>query len=225
VYRRGITQDWLTTNVVFRMLTSGACNREDQEAAYRGVFDHAPEPSHARLFKDGSAEDPRVLGDAQFITDVLRVTGRRSPDRTRRARHLEGDIPGVVMRVIEQFNALCDERLSRRQAGTWRRRVTYENVRSGSRKRPLPMVRALAVSCLVEHEVATRTQAARFFGRGANSVSAGRGRFYEALFRVWFGAMPEILFGPGRDGDRSVGTRNENHERNEDRERTIASAL
>jgi len=135
-------------------------------------------------------------------------------------RDLEGDISGVVIQVIEQFNALCDERLSRRQAGTWRRRVTYENVRSRSRKRPLPMVRALTVSYLVENAVATLAQAARFFGRGPNSVSAGRRRFYEALFRVWFGAMPETLFGPGRDGDRSVGRRNGDHEKE-----TIASTL
>jgi len=220
VYRGSMKQDWLTTNVVLRMLTRGAYSRQVQEEAYRGLLDQVPERGHARLFKNGSAEDPRVLGDAQFVTDVWRVTGRRSPDRTRRARDLEGDISGVVIQVIEQFNALCDERLSRRQAGTWRRCVTYENVRSRSRKRPLPMVRALIASYLVENEVATLAQAARFFGRGPNSVSAGRRRFYEALFRVWFGAMPETLFGPERDGDRSVGRRNGDHEKE-----TIASTL
>jgi hypothetical protein len=205
VYRGTTKEDWLTTNVVLRMLTRGAYSRQVQEEAYRGLFDRVPEPSHARLFRRGSAEDPRLLGDAQFITDVWRLTGRRSPDRTRRARHLEGDIPVVVMQVIEQFNALCDERLSRRRAGAWRRRVTYENVRSGSRKRPLPMVRALSVSYLVEHEIATPMQAARFFGCGPRPVSARRRRFYKVLFREWFGAMPEMLFSPGRDGDRSVG--------------------
>jgi hypothetical protein len=108
------------------------------------------------------------------------------------------------MQVIEQFNALCDERLPQRQAEAWRRLVTYESVRSRSRKRPLPMVRALAVSYLVEHEIATSTQAARFFGCGPRAVSAHRRRFYEKLFRKCFGTKPEILFNPRRDGDQSV---------------------
>ena len=108
VYRGNKKQDWVTTNVVLRMLTRGAYSREIQEEAYRRLFDQAP--SHTRLFRRGSAKDSRLLGDAQFIAEVWRRTGRRSPDGTRRARDLEGDIPGVVMQVIEQFNALGDQR-------------------------------------------------------------------------------------------------------------------
>jgi hypothetical protein len=196
VYGRSAKQDWVTTNVVLRMLTRGAYNRQVQEEAYRGRFDQAPESSHARSFRRGSAEDPRILGDAQFITDVWHLTGRRSPDRAREARHLEGDIPGVVMQVVEQFNALCEKRLPQHQAKAWKRLATYENVRSRSRKRPLPMVRALSVSYLIEHQIATPTQAARFFGCGPRPVSARRRRFYGLLFRKWFGAKPEILFCP-----------------------------
>jgi len=187
----------VTTNVVLRMLTRGAYNRQTQEEAYRRLFDQAPEPSRARSFRQGSAEDPRILGDAHFITDVWRLTGRRFSDRTRRARHLEGDIPGVVLQVVEQFNALCDQRLPQHQAEAWRRLVTYENVRSRSRKRPLPMVRALSVSYLIEHKIAAPTQVARFFGCGPRPVSARRRRFYGVLFREWFDAQPEILFCPG----------------------------
>jgi hypothetical protein len=123
------------------------------------------------------------------------------------------------MRVIERFNALCDERLSRRRAAAWRRHVTYENVRSKSRKRPLPMVRALSVSYLVDHRVATPAQAARFFGCGRGSVSARRRRFHKGRFREWFGAMPDILFGPGRDAE-GVARKHDEHEKE-----TIASAL
>jgi hypothetical protein len=212
VYRGSKKQDWVTTNVVLRMLTRGAYSRQIQEEAYRRLFDQAPQPSYARLFKRGSAEDPRLLGDAQFIADVWRLTGRRSPDRTRRARHLEEDIPSVVMQVVEQFNALCDERLPPRQAATWKRLVTYDNVRSRLRKRPLPMVRALSVSYLIEHKIATPMQAARFFGCGPRPVSARRRRFYEALFRECFGANPEILFRPRFGDDQGVGRSNSGHE-------------
>lgn len=207
-YRGATKQNWVTTNVVLRMLTRGAYNRQVQEEAYREVFDEVPKPGHADLFRRGSAEDPRILGDSQFITEVLRLTGRRHPSRSRRARHLEGDVPGVVMQAIEQFNALCDARLPRHQAGAWRRLVTFENVRSKSRKRPLPMVRALIVSYLIEHGITRATQAARFFGCNPRSVSVGRRRAYERAFRGWFGTMPDILFSPGR-GERSVESRDE----------------
>jgi hypothetical protein len=196
IYRGSKKQDWVTTNVVLRMLTRGAYSREVQEEAYRKLFDQAPPPSYARFFRRGSASDPRLLGDDEFIADVSRKTGRRSLDQTRRARGFEGDIPGVVMQVIEQFNALCDQRLQRQQAAAWRRIVQYENLRSRSRKRPLPMVRALSVSYLIEHKIATPTQAARFFSCGPRSVSVQRRRLNEARFREYFGAGPEILFCP-----------------------------
>jgi hypothetical protein len=195
-YRGSKKEDWITTNVVLRMLTRGAYSREIQEEAYRKVFDQAPAPSHARLFRHGSAKDPRLLGDTEFIADVWRKTGRRSPDQTRPARDYEGGIQDVVMQVIEQFNALCDQRLSQEQGAAWIRVVTFENLRSRSRKRPLPMVRALSASYLVKHRIATPAQAARFFSCGPKPVSAQRRRFYEALFRECFGADPEILFCP-----------------------------
>jgi hypothetical protein len=168
------------------------------------LFDQVPESHHIQLFKHGSAEDPRLLGDAQFIGDMWRQTGRRSPDRGRHARHLEGDISGAVTQVIERFNALCNERLPH-HAAAWRRIATYDNVRSRSRKRPLPMIRALSAAYLIEHQIATAAQAARFFGGGARSVSARRRRSYQELFREWFGAMPQILLDGGRDGDWSTG--------------------
>jgi len=207
-YRGTTKQHRVTTNVVFRMLTRGAYNRLAQEEAYRGVFDKVPKPGDADLFKRGSKEDPRIVGDSQFITDVSRRTGRRHSSRNRRARALEEDVPGMVMRVIEQFNALCDAKLPRYQAGAWRRLVTFENVRSNLRKRPLPVVRALIASYLIEHGITTATQAARFFGFNPRSVSVGRRRSYERVCRGWFGTLPDILFSPGR-GERSVESRDE----------------
>ncbi len=156
---------------------------------------------HTHLFKQGSPEDPRLLGDASFIADVRRLTGERSSGRTSRERGPEVDIPPVMMRSIEQFHALCDVRLPPRHARAWRRLVTYDNLRSRSRRRPLPMLRALIVSYLIEHDIARLQRAARFFNCSSRSVSARRRRFYGVLFREWFGATPEILFGPRRDGD------------------------
>jgi hypothetical protein len=206
IYRRNKKQDWITTNVVLRMLTRGAYSREVQEEAYRKLFDRAPSPSDCRLFRHGSARDPRILGDDKFVDDNSRKTGRRSLDQASRARDSEGDIPGVVTQVIEQFNALCEQRLLRVQSAAWKHIVQFENLRSRSRKRPLPMVRALSVSYLIEHKIATPTRAARFFGCGPRSVSAQRRRFYEARFREIFSAGTEILFCPlikPRAGDRS----------------------
>jgi hypothetical protein len=204
VYRGDKKQDWVTTNVVLRMLNRGAYNRQIQQEAYRKLFDQAPAPNHARLFKRGWAKDPRLLGDAEFIADVWRKSGRRSPELNRPSRIFEGDIAGVVTQVIEQFSALCDQRMALDQAAVWRRTVTHENLRSRSRKRPLPMVRALSVSYLVKHKIATLAQAARFFNCGPKSVSAHRRRFYEALFRECFGAKPEILFCP-HSGEQKFG--------------------
>jgi hypothetical protein len=209
VYRGSKKQDWVTTNVVLRMLTRGAYNREIQEEAYRQLFDRAPAPHHARLFRHGSAKDPRFLGDAEFIADVWRRIGWHSPDQTRPARDHEGDIQDVVTQVIEQFNALCDQRLPQKQAAAWRRVVTPGNLRSRSRKRPLPMVRALSASYLIKHQVATPTRAARFFNCGPKSLSAQRRRFYESFFRECFGAKPEVLFCPTSEtetGEREVKT-------------------
>jgi hypothetical protein len=194
VYRGGAKQDWVTTNVVLRMLTRGTYRRDVQAQAYRDLFDKAPDPRHALSFRSGSAEDPRLLGDPQFVRDMLLLTGRRSPDQVRRELHLEEDIRGAVVQVVDQFNVLCEERLEPGLAETLRRLVTYENVRSKSRKRPLPLVRALSVSYLIGHKVATPTQAAHFFGCSARPVSAPRRRFYMARFRKCFGVKSELLF-------------------------------
>jgi hypothetical protein len=202
IYRGSKKQDWITTNVVLRMLTRGAYSREVQEEAYRKLFDQPPPRDYAHLFRHGSARDPRLLGDDEFIDNISRETGRRAPEHPRRARDSEGDIPGVVSQVIEQFNALCEQRLLRVRASAWRRILQYGNLRSRSRKRPLPMIRALSVSYLVDHKIATPMQAARFFGCSPRSVSAQRRRLYETRFREIFGDGPEILFCPLLDGHR-----------------------
>jgi len=184
-------------------LTRGAYSREVQEVAYKRLFDQQPPPSQVRSFKHGSAKDPRFLGNGDFIAEAWRKTGRRSPEQIRPARNYEGDIQEVVLQVIGQFVALCDRRLPPEKAVAWKRIVTSENLRSRSRKRPLPLVRALSASYLIKHRIATPAQAARFFNCGPKPVSAQRRRFYEARFRECFGAKPEILFSPASTAESS----------------------
>ena len=186
-------RDWLTTNVVLRMLARGAYSRQAQMLAYRALMDRRPEPRHVALFERGCPEDPRLLGGIDFVRHVWRITGGQSPERSLRARPLEGAIPVLVRQVIERFVALCHDRLPRRQAAMWEHLVTFENLRSRSRRRPLPMVRALSVSYLMERGVCTLTQAARFFGCGTGPISARRRQGYSLIFQEWFGTTPESL--------------------------------
>lgn len=196
-------REWLTTNVALRMLVRGAYSRQAQLSAYRTLLDRPPHHRHANLFERGCPEDPRLLGDPDFVQRVWRITGRQSPERSPRLRPVEGAIPDIVRQIVERFNGLCDQRLSHRQSAVWKRVVTYENVRSTSRRRPLPMVRALIVSHLIERAIATRTQAAQFIGCGLGSVSAHRRHLYTLLFRDCFGAMPEELLWPDAEFDRN----------------------
>jgi hypothetical protein len=81
--------------------------------------------------------------------------------------------------------------------------VTLENLCSHSRKRPLPMVRAVSASYIIKRDIATRARVASFFGCRPETLSAHRRRHYLRIFREWFGAMPRMPFCSGCNGDRS----------------------
>jgi hypothetical protein len=196
VYQGELAQDWVTTSAMLRMLTRGAYLRSAQEKAYRELMGKPPSPDRVKLLRRGSAEDPRILGDKEFIADAWRTSGGRAAVSRRKSNGLEQDIREVLLRIIRQFNALCESRLQPKHAVAWTRVLTYENVRSRSRRPPLPMVRALSASYLAERRIATLMEAARFFGHGARSLSAGRRRQYANLFRKWFGVELDVLFGP-----------------------------
>jgi hypothetical protein len=202
VYRGKATENWVTTSVMLRMLTRGAYKRSLQEEAYRKLMDNLPDPSHVKLFRRGSVQDPRVVGDKEFIADAWRMTGTRARTRQRKSSDFEEDIGRTILQIIRQFNALCASRLRPKHAAAWIRVLTFENLRSGSRKRPLPMVRALSVSYLAKRGIATVADSARYLGRGTRALSAQRRRQYEDLFRRWFRAEPDVLFGalPGDHG-------------------------
>jgi hypothetical protein len=203
-YRGRARRKWLTTNVVLHIVSDGARRRELQEHAYRERFDSAPNPEHERLFVHGSPEDSRMLGDEEFREGIWSSTHQQPPRRKRISPHEDG-VRDAVLDVVQRFGAMCDEALPPRQARAWKRIVTMEQLRSHSRKRPLPMIRAVSASYVIKRKIATRAQAASFFGCRPETLSAHRRRHYAQLLREWFGAMPGMLLGLERDGDRSGG--------------------
>jgi REP element-mobilizing transposase RayT len=204
VYRGRARRKWLTTHVVLHIVSDGARRREMQEHAYTERFDSAPNPEHEGFFAHGSPQDPRMLGDEQFIEGIWESNHLQPPRRKRVASHNNG-VRDAVIEVVQRFGAMCDEALPPRQARAWKRIVTMEQLRSHSRKRPLPMIRAVSASYVIKRKIATRAQAASFFGCRPETLSAHRRRHYAQLFREWFGATRGMLLCSGREGDRSGG--------------------
>ncbi len=198
IYRGRARREGLITHVVLHILSDGARRREVQKQAYRERFDDAPDSEHVRLFAHGSSEDPRVLGDPEFMEEIWRTTHQQSPRRKRVAPQSKV-VRDEVVRAVERFGAMCDEALPRRQAGDWKRIVTLEQLCSHSRKRPLPMIRAVCASCAIKRNIATRAQMASFFGCSPETLSAHRRRHYAQLFSKWFGATPGMPFCSGPD--------------------------
>jgi hypothetical protein len=181
VYRGIERRHWVTTNVVLRMLAHGAYDRRKQEQAYSALMDRPPEAGESFPFRRARGTDSRILGDADFIDEIWKRVGRSASARRRGAGELDAAMSDIAARVIDRFLAQCDARLSGPVVAAWRRLVTLDNVRSGSRKRPLPMVRALCASCLIERRMAKAQDVARFLRCGAAPVSARRRRFYARL--------------------------------------------
>jgi REP element-mobilizing transposase RayT len=193
VYRGRARRRGLITHVVLRILSGGARRREEQELAYRECFDKAPDPEHVWLFAHGLPEDPRMLGDKEFREEIWRTTHQQAPRRGRAVAHGNA-IRDAVLDVVRRFAAMCDEELTARQARAWKRTVTLEQLCSHSRKRPLPMIRAVGASFIINRKIATRAQTARFFGCRPETLSAHRRRHYLAQFRQCFGSAPVMTF-------------------------------
>jgi hypothetical protein len=200
VYRGLERRDWVTTCVVLRMLARGSHDRRRQEEGYRALLEQPPQPNDSFPFKQARKMDPRILGGADFIAAVWNLSGRRTSTsgRKRDVLELEAAMSAAVGQLIDRLLALCDARLPGPRAATWRRLVTCDSLRSGSRKRPLPMVRALSASHLIERKIATAGQAAQFFSCGAAPVSARRRFFYGKVFQEIFDVDPGILARVGK---------------------------
>jgi hypothetical protein len=200
VYRGRMRREGLITHVVLHILSHGARCRGIQEEAYRKRFDGPPDAEHIRLLSNGSPEDARMLGDAEFLADIWLRTHQTSHRQSRVAAD-SGDVRHAAVDVMGKIGAMCDRALPRRRARAWKRVVTLEQLCSHSRKRPLPMIRALITSHVIACHVATRAQAARFFGCSPETLSVDRRRHAEVLFCEWFGVTSDALFSIRGGGD------------------------
>ncbi len=140
-----------------------------------------------------------MLGDAEFLEETWLATHQSSPRKSRVVLSI-GDFRREVFDALEEFGAMCDLSLSRRQAGAWKRVVTLEQLCSHSRRRPLPTIRAVITSYVISRHIATRAQAARFFGCRPETLSVDRRRHAEAVFVQWFGVASDALFSTKRGG-------------------------
>jgi REP element-mobilizing transposase RayT len=199
-YRGRTRRQGITTHVVLHIVSHGARRRDAQTDAYCRLLMTPPGAEHLRLLSSGSQEDSRILGDAEFLAEIWRLTHQKPP-RQRQAAPVIGLLRRAVTDAVAKFGAMCDVALSDGQARAWKRRVTPEQLCSRSRKRPLPTIRVLIASHAISHQKATRAQAARFFGCRPETLSADRRRRAEALFVEWFGITSTALFSAGRSGD------------------------
>ncbi len=178
-YRGRARREGLITHAVFHILTHGDRRRDVQDNAYRELFDEPPSNGDIHSLARGSATDSRILGDAEFIADVLRATRQRSRVRKKDTGPAEAEVHRAVVATLERFAAMCEERLPRRQADAWKRMATMEHLRSHSRRWPLPLIRAMAASYVMERHIATQVQIAHFFGCHPKTLSARRRRHYD----------------------------------------------
>jgi hypothetical protein len=200
VYRRRARMNGLVTTVILRSVSRGSRSRRTQDDAYARRFGEAPDPNDAHRFLHGSSLDPRILGDDDFISDIWRLAGQRPAPRRKMGARNDVLIQNTLEEAIRRFRTLCEGALRPRQTSAWLRTLTLENVRAMSRKHPLPMIRALCVSHLLGQHLATRLQAARFFGCRPEALSAGRRQRHERSFHQLFNQPHSILFELGGRG-------------------------
>jgi hypothetical protein len=180
IYRTRGRMTGLTTTPVMRALTSRNKRSSTLDDAYRDYFGTPPDPAESHLIERGSHEDSRILGDHAFITRVLQAQGL-----TQSFDVVEADSPDEVIRraaelIIGRFHALCRRCLSEREARDWIRHTNLEQLRSKSRRMPLPLVRAMIAEYVLLRRLAKRGEVERYFGLHPKSLAAGLRRRYRS---------------------------------------------
>jgi hypothetical protein len=178
-YRNHSRRDGIITNALLHILTRGARDRHIQDAAYRRTFDQPPRLEDVHALERGSPEDSRILGDAGFVADVWQTARYRISRRQKAVQSVEEAVQRAVMVTLESFLALCDQKMPARRAALYRKISTVQNLRSHSRRFPLPLVRALIASHAIDHELATQSQVAEFFGCHPKTLSLQRRQHFQ----------------------------------------------
>jgi len=138
---------WLTTSVGLRML---AQRPEQARYAYRRLMFEAPAPDEGAHFERGCDEDPRVLGDRQFMADIPRHM------RVYRSSY-------SLDQVIDTVSCTLG--------------VERSEVLSRSRQRRLSLARALITWYATERGVATLAEVARRLERDPSTLFVGVERY------------------------------------------------
>ena len=144
----GMTQiPWLTTSVALRML---AQRPEQSRYAYRRLMFEAPALDEGAHFERGCDDDPRVLGDRQFMADIPRHM------RVYRSSY-------SLDQVIDTVSCTLG--------------VERSEVLSRSRQRRLSLARALITWYATERGVATLAEVARRLERDPSTLFVGVERY------------------------------------------------
>jgi putative transposase len=144
----GMTQiPWLTTGVALRML---AQRPEQARYAFRRMMFETPEMDEGAHFERGCDDDPRVLGDRQFMADI---------PRHMRVYRSSYSLDQVIDTVSSTLGVERSEVLSR------------------SRQRRLSLARALITWYATERGVATLAEVARRLERDPSTLFVGVERY------------------------------------------------
>ena len=144
----GMTQiPWLTTSVALRML---AQRPEQARYAYRRLMFETPAVDEGVHFERGCDDDPRVLGDRQFMADIPRHM------RVYRSSY-------SLDQVIDTVSCTLG--------------VERSEVLSRSRQRRLSLARALITWYATERGVATLAEVARRLERDPSTLFVGVERY------------------------------------------------
>ena len=179
-YRRRRRMTALSTTAIVRALASRSADLLALDTAYPAYFDAPIPPREIQLIEHGSIEDSRILGDHTFISAVLRAQG---PAKIGNAASESGpdDIIGRAAEVvIGRFHSLCRQCLSAREAHDWMTRTTLTQLRSRSRRMPLPLVRGMIADYVLTHGLGKCIEVERYFGLRPKSLAAGLRRRYRA---------------------------------------------
>jgi putative transposase len=146
-YLGGTSIPWLTTGIALRMLAQ----RPDQARyAYRRLMFEGPSADDGAYFERGSEDDPRVLGDTQFMAAI--------------PRHMR------VYRTTYSLEQVID-------SVSCTLGVERSEVLSRSRQRRLALARALITWYATERGVATLAEVARRLQRDPSTLFVGVERY------------------------------------------------